>query len=163
MSPQRQENRTGRRRCSGDGGAALVEFAIIMPVLFLLIFGIIEFGWAYYQSVDARHAAREGGRLAAVDYHSTLGSTGNTQLNEIIAESCARMDDPSAASIGFHRSGTADVGDPIKVRVELSLGNGLTGFLDPVLPDTLTSVVSTRVEQEAQWTSMADGAVTACP
>jgi hypothetical protein len=151
-----------RKRCKDSRGAALVEFAIIMPVLFLLIFGVIEFGWAFFQSIDARHVAREGGRLAAVDYHSTLGSTGTTQLNEIIAEACGRMDSPENASIGFHRPATSDVGDPIEVRVELELDT-LTGFLDSFLPANLTSTVSTRIEQEAQWQSMAAGTVTACP
>lgn len=152
-----------RRRCSGDGGAALVEFAIVMPLLFLLIFGIIEFGWAFFQNLDVRHVAREGGRLAAVDYRSTAGASGDTQRDQIIAETCSRMDDDANASVGFHRPGTADVGQEIVVEVELELGNGLTGFLDPFIPDTLHSQVSTRVEQPALWSSMASGVVTACP
>jgi hypothetical protein len=151
-----------QRRGRGDRGVALVEFAIIMPVLFLLLFGIMEFGWAFYQSVDARHGAREGARLAAVDFHSTLGSVGAAQLNEILVATCDRMDDPANTSIGFHRPGSADVGQGIEVRVELRLDT-LTGFLDPFLPEVLTSNVSTRIEQEAQWQNMGVGVVTQCP
>lgn len=173
MHTAARTRRPGRRW--GDRGAALIEFAIIMPVLFLLIFAVIEFGWAFFQNLDVRHAAREGGRLAAVDYRSTAGASGNTQRDQIIAETCARMDDEEAASVGFHRSGSADVGQEIVVTVELDLGNGLTGFLAPFIPETLTSQVSTRIEQPAQWSSMpvavedadgsyiASGGVTACP
>jgi Flp pilus assembly protein TadG len=55
--------RTGRPR---DEGAAAVEFALVMPLLVLLIFGIIEFGGAYNAYITVTHAAREGARMAAV-------------------------------------------------------------------------------------------------
>lgn len=49
-----------------EKGAVAVEFALILPVLVLLLFGIIEFGRAYNAYVTVTHAAREGARLAAV-------------------------------------------------------------------------------------------------
>lgn len=49
-----------------ERGATAVEFAIILPVLILLIFGVIEFGRAYNSYLAVTHAAREGARLAAV-------------------------------------------------------------------------------------------------
>ena len=56
-----------RRRKRKDGGAALVEFAFIMPLLVLLLVGIVEFGWGVAQQIDIRHKARETLRLAIVD------------------------------------------------------------------------------------------------
>ena len=56
-----------RRRKRKDGGAALVEFAFIMPLLVLLLVGIVEFGWGVAQQIDVRHKARETLRLAIVD------------------------------------------------------------------------------------------------
>ncbi len=47
-------------------GAALVEMAIILPILFLIVFGIFEFGRAMYITNTFNNAAREGARLAAV-------------------------------------------------------------------------------------------------
>jgi Flp pilus assembly protein TadG len=49
-------------------GQALAEFALILPVLFLLIAGIIEFGrgWNIKQAVT--DAAREGARYSVVDH-----------------------------------------------------------------------------------------------
>jgi Flp pilus assembly protein TadG len=55
-------------RClQGRKGQALAEFALILPVLFLLIAGILEFGrgWNIKQAVT--DAAREGARYTVVD------------------------------------------------------------------------------------------------
>jgi len=47
-------------------GSALVEMAIILPVLFLIVFGIFEFGRAMYITNTLNNAARYGARLAVV-------------------------------------------------------------------------------------------------
>ena len=47
-------------------GAALVETAIILPLLLLIVFGIFEFGRAMYMTNTLNNAAREGARRAAV-------------------------------------------------------------------------------------------------
>lgn len=49
-----------------NSGQALVEFAIILPLLFVLVFGIIEFGRYLYLKNSTTQAAREGARKAAV-------------------------------------------------------------------------------------------------
>ena len=51
---------------SGEKGASAVEFAIILPILVMLVFGIIQFGLAFNKYIAITHAAREGARLAAV-------------------------------------------------------------------------------------------------
>jgi hypothetical protein len=55
-----------RNRISREEGVAAVEFAIILPVLCLILFGVLEFGrvWSQYQLFQG--AAREGARCAAV-------------------------------------------------------------------------------------------------
>lgn len=55
-----------RGRASGDDGAQLVEFALIIPILLLLVFGIINFGYAFGQQLSLNQAAREGARKAVV-------------------------------------------------------------------------------------------------
>jgi len=50
----------------GEKGASVVEFAIILPLLIILVFGIFQFGIAYNSYIALTHAAREGARLAAV-------------------------------------------------------------------------------------------------
>lgn len=51
-------------------GASSVEFAILLPILVMLLVGIIQFGMAYSNYVSITHAAREGARLAAVNKYS---------------------------------------------------------------------------------------------
>jgi Flp pilus assembly protein TadG len=54
------------RRLRGDRGAAAVEFALVMPVLLVLVVGIAEFGRAYNVQTTLSGAAREGVRVMAV-------------------------------------------------------------------------------------------------
>jgi Flp pilus assembly protein TadG len=67
-TPVGRKRRNRRRRASDDGerGAALVEFALILPVLALLIFGIIDFGLTLNDYQAVRQGVREGARDASV-------------------------------------------------------------------------------------------------
>jgi len=49
-----------------EDGAAVVEFALVLPLLLLIIWGIIEIGRAFYTINNAASAAREGARLGAI-------------------------------------------------------------------------------------------------
>ncbi|MGB5566661.1 MAG: TadE/TadG family type IV pilus assembly protein, partial [Acidimicrobiia bacterium] len=40
----------------GERGASLVEFAVVLPLLILLVFGIMEAGWLFAQQVEIRNA-----------------------------------------------------------------------------------------------------------
>ncbi|MCW2918972.1 MAG: TadE family protein [Actinomycetia bacterium] len=53
-----------RAKC--DRGAAAVEFALILPVLMLFVFGIIDFGRAYWAKITVTEAAREAVRTVAL-------------------------------------------------------------------------------------------------
>lgn len=64
-------------------GGALVEFAIAAPLMLLMFFGAIQFGWLVYSYHAAGYAARIGARYAAVrgaDCKNTTGTDaqGNT-------------------------------------------------------------------------------------
>jgi len=51
----------------GESGAAIVEFALVLPLLCLIIAVILDFGRAINYWIDTTHLASEGARLAAVD------------------------------------------------------------------------------------------------
>jgi len=53
-------------RAPRDRGAAAVEFALVLPMLLLVIFGLIDFGRLLNAQVKVTEAAREGARAAAV-------------------------------------------------------------------------------------------------
>lgn len=62
MATTRQIAPTGKRQ-RGDG---LVEFALVLPVLLLLVFGILDGGRAVYAYHVVANSAREGARYASV-------------------------------------------------------------------------------------------------
>jgi hypothetical protein len=66
--------------CREDGAAA-VEFALLTPLLFLILFGILEFGIAFLHVQSIRTGVREGGRAAAV------GAPVNTTRQKTLAAS----------------------------------------------------------------------------
>jgi Flp pilus assembly protein TadG len=47
-------------------GQAMVEFAIVLPVLLLLVLGLMQFGLAYFHHLTVTDAVRAGARQAAV-------------------------------------------------------------------------------------------------
>lgn len=63
-----------KRGLRGEGGAIAVEFAIILPVLLLLVFGIVDFGHAWYMKHVMQTACREGARYATRYQTKTDGS-----------------------------------------------------------------------------------------
>ena len=56
-----------RRRLTRSTGQGLVEFALVLPIFLLLLFGLIDAGRLVYQHSVLSQAAREGARLAAVE------------------------------------------------------------------------------------------------
>ena len=54
-----------RKFASSEHGAAMVEFAIVLPVLLLIVFGIVDFGRALFTLNNLTAAVREGARLAS--------------------------------------------------------------------------------------------------
>jgi Flp pilus assembly protein TadG len=64
---------TDRRRAR-DRGAAAVEFALILPVLLLIVFGIIDFGRMLNAQITTNQAAREAARVVMLG-----GDTGDAQ------------------------------------------------------------------------------------
>jgi len=53
----------GRR----EEGQTLVEFVLIAPIIFLLLFAIVDFGMYLNLHITVQHAVREGARYAAVE------------------------------------------------------------------------------------------------
>lgn len=59
----------GRAERSADGAAA-VEFALVSTVLFLVLFGIIQYGLFFNDSLNVRQGVREAARHAVVESFS---------------------------------------------------------------------------------------------
>ena len=52
-------------QADGERGAAIIEFALVLPILVTLTFGIVEFSSAYHDSSVTADAARAGGRVGS--------------------------------------------------------------------------------------------------
>ena len=148
-----------RRAESGHGtdperGANLVEFAILAPVLVILVLGIVEFGWLFGQLNDVRHGAREGARFAAVD------GGNNAAIRTYV---CQAMDGLSAGMSDIRvelTDGGGDRGDIATIRVEADV-DSLSGapLISSFLPTDLESEIEFRLEQDVSWSSDLAGPV----
>ena len=132
-----------------ETGASLVEFAVVLPLLILLLFGIMEAGWLFSQQVEVRNAAREGARLAVVDFGS---------VDVMRSEVCDRAVLSAArAEVGFDlRTDTAEV--TVEQTYE-SLTGVIPQFGDGIM---IRSVAEMRLEQEIDnWSD--NGTLVGCP
>lgn len=68
-----------------DDGVAAVEFALVMPLLLLLIFAIIDFGRIFWEQATLSGAAREGVRLVA------LGKTDPATITSTTVDAASGM------------------------------------------------------------------------
>jgi Flp pilus assembly protein TadG len=101
--------------------------AMMAPLLVLLFLGAVEASWLLAQSLDVRQAAREGGRLAAIDFGDSAA---------IASEVCVAMDNDDDTTVQFTGS-AAGLGEDISVTVTKT-ANHLTSFLNWVFPPTMT-------------------------
>jgi TadE-like protein len=69
--------RSSRRHSRGQ---ALVEFAFVAPIFFLILYGIVEFGRYVYTVQVLNNAAREGARYAIVHGSTALPKVGPTPV-----------------------------------------------------------------------------------
>jgi len=60
--------RSAKTHLADSRGAALVELALVLPLLLVVVFGMLDFGKAFNEWIDETHLANDGARLAAVSY-----------------------------------------------------------------------------------------------
>jgi Flp pilus assembly protein TadG len=104
-----QRNLSQNRR-----GAAVVEFAVVAPVFFILVFGLIEYGRAVMVEQILTNAAREGARSAILTSATTNGvkSVVNTYLSSASisgATVTVSPNPPSSASSGSNVTVTVSI------------------------------------------------------
>lgn len=139
-----------KQKADSDKGASLIEFAVLAPLLLILVLGIVEFGWLFGQNNSVRHAAGEAGRVASVNGGSTilsseiaqiacndlLGSGGITTLEVAVTSS------PPAGDVGDAGTVTVTVG-------VTSLSNA--PIISSFLPAQLSETAVFRLEQAKTW------------
>ena len=75
-----------KKTINNQEGAAAIEFAIILPLLLLFIFGIIEFSLFLYNKQVITNAAREGARRGVIMRYPRYVDTENDEIIEKVNE-----------------------------------------------------------------------------
>lgn len=109
-------------------GQSMVEFAMILPVILLILMGIVEFGRFYNAWLMVSHASREGARMAS------LGAT-TLQVEERVDTVMAAYD-TARIVVEVSPSGTHSRGDMVTVTVTYDM-DPLTPFIGAITGGTV--------------------------
>jgi Flp pilus assembly protein TadG len=134
---------TVRRPAGGrdrDRGAVAVEFALVLPILLLVVFGIIDFGRMLNAQITLTQAAREGARWAALSQSGVparvtqAAPNMNPAPSTTIVSSC-----PANAAVGAY----AEVQASYTFSFVTPFG-AISGLLGGTSPGTLTLTSTAR-------------------
>lgn len=113
-------------------GQAMVEFALVFPILILLVCGIIDFGWVFANQLLANNACREAARYTAIHYNSYEVPEGSDRITvaETVAEGIVDnyISTFSEKEVTVTNEDVITSGDAVKVSI-----NGNIKILTPVL------------------------------
>lgn len=123
-------------------GAAVVEFAVVSPLLIMLVFGMIEFGRMVMVQQLITNASREGARLAVLDGTTTadVQSKVNTFLTNAAVRGATVAVSPSPPT-------NAGYGEPVTVTVSINF-NQVSWLPTPMFLSGHSLTASTVMRRE---------------
>lgn len=138
-----------------ERGQALVEFAIVLPVLLMIIMGIVYFGRYEDYNNQATQLVEEGARYAAVDYTPSSGTLQSYILSQAqpeLANGSSDVTSPAKVYVyvptgGSYSSNTYATGGAIRVCV---IATVTYPSLITTLTSTLVQTATMRIEQVNQ-------------
>jgi Flp pilus assembly protein TadG len=101
-----------------------VEFALVLPLLLVLLFGMLDFGRAFNYWIDSTHLANEGARWAVVDKNPAATGTLQQYLqqqadtSELRDGGSSSVPDPMQVCVSFPNGGV--VGEPVMVTASVT-------------------------------------------
>lgn len=101
------------KKIKGQRGASAVEFAIILPVLLVILIGIMEFGYVMFAKAVITNASREGARTGIV-FGDPRPS--DAEIIQAASDYTSNLIPSATVTIQVLRAGNAP-GDPLTVRV----------------------------------------------
>jgi Flp pilus assembly protein TadG len=152
---QRSARLWGRR----ERAQSLVEFALVLPILCILIFGIIDFGMGLRSYISLTNATREGARFGAVgnpagSYPADCNGTTNTSIIGRVCVSIEGLNLDDIQSVSVSYPGGQSPGEEVIVSAEYTynfitpIGDLITFFTGGAFPETLTLSTSTNMRLE---------------
>ncbi|MBI3838037.1 MAG: pilus assembly protein [Planctomycetia bacterium] len=123
-------------------GAAVVEFAVVAPVFFLLVFGMIEYGRLVMVQQILTNAAREGARVGVLDNSTTSDVTTacNRYLSSANIQNATIAVSPSPPS-------SAPAGGPVSVTVSVGF-NQVSWLPSPLFLGGTTMTFTATMRRE---------------
>jgi Flp pilus assembly protein TadG len=126
LHPSQSQSSRRSERLRSESGVAIAEFALVLPLLAVLLFGMIEFGRAINYWIDATHLANEAARWAVVNQNP--GSTSGQTLQQYI-QSQATTNElknggtgsvPTGLAVAICFPSGATVGQPVRVTTSVT-------------------------------------------
>jgi Flp pilus assembly protein TadG len=156
----RRDEARGKRRDSEDG-QALVEFALVLPLVVLIMLGLLLFGLALNGWIDETQLASEAARFAAVDSEHGTGTLPESEpkafLKWITEQGDSKNVKNATATICAPSS---TVGQPVEVKLEYTYNwLGLASLLGV---EANTKIASTATERIAAAPSPGEAYPTKC-
>ena len=130
------------KRRNTDQGQAVVEFAVILPVLLLILFAILQFGVVFNNYIQVTAAAREGARKASVS--RSLGTASAESAATTAAKDAAPGLNQSNITVSFPNSPSFAQGSDVSVQVTYPYSISIIGLV--VASGNLSSTTTMRVE-----------------
>lgn len=150
MGGMRQRRARWRGRGTGrtERGAAIVEFALVVPIFLLLVMGIIDFGFAFNDYNSVRQGVREGARQVVVADWNTDGCTTGSSSARAACVTKARIGlDTSDTRVKIVLPESYAPGDPVTVCAMYPFSS-LTGLFGAALDGRAArSEITMRIEQ----------------
>ena len=137
----RLQSATRRRHTSR--GAAAVEFALVMPILLLLVFGIINYGLVLNDSNNARQGAREAARRAAVQDFGTCAGTTSVKIQCMAKAQVGALSGNAYVSV---KAPTWAKGQPLTVCVVIT-PNNMTKIVP--MPKSVSALTTMSIEVDS--------------
>jgi Flp pilus assembly protein TadG len=113
----------------GERGAVLAEFVLVAPVLLVLVFGIIQFGFAFSRAQSLEAAAHEGARLASLSTMSSsdvVGRVTDTLAGGALGATPAVAVLPATCAGRQGETVTVTVSVPHRITIPLALDREIT-------------------------------------
>ena len=134
------------RRGRGQEGAAAVEFAIVLPILMLLLAGFFDFGWLFYWQHSVTNASRAGARYAV---QAKLVGGVSTPYTDAEITTFVKDNYGTDLAVSVDRTGGTVPGAPRSVRVTKTMQWFFLSFLQNLgvnLPTTINNKTTMTVE-----------------
>jgi Flp pilus assembly protein TadG len=126
------------------GGSVAVEFALFLPLLLILIFGVVELGSAWYSKQMLVNASREGARLGAL---LNPGDLTDSDVRTHVLTLLSSAGYPGSPTVTV--SGVADSsGSVVSVQVESTHALPVLGALVPAALGTVNLSATTVMRHE---------------